>query len=84
MKFKLYHPILLGVFPVLFLYARNATEMDISETVFPLVLVLLVVLAALLILKLFIADNLKRGLVVSAAALMFFSYGHLQNLAAAM
>jgi len=84
MNFKLLHPFLIGIFPILFLFARNATEMEISETVFPLVLVLIITLAALLILKLFLKDPLKRGLIVSTLLLLFFSYGHFRNLAVDM
>jgi len=75
-KFLVLHPILFAVFPLVFLYAHNATQMTLGVIVVPMVIVLGFTLCSYILLTLFIKDYLKRGLVLSLFLLLFFSYGH--------
>lgn len=80
-NFKILHPFLVAVFPILFLFSQNVFQIDISQIIFPLFLNLLITLILLLILNYFIKDKLKSALIVTTFILWFFSYGHLLNLA---
>ena len=80
LKLRVYHPILLGLFPVLFLYARNVTEVRFKEIFLPLALIVLAVAVGLLVLTPVIRDRYKRGLVVSLFVGLFFSFGHAARL----
>lgn len=81
MSSRAFHPFLIGIFPILFLFAQNSSEMNISETVFPLLLSVLTTLILMILLRMVIGSALKRAMVVSASLLMFFSYGHILGLA---
>ncbi len=70
------HPILFALFPVLFLYAQNATEMRIGEIFLPIFLA--AILAALIYfgLRFVVREPDKRAMLSSLILLSFFSYGH--------
>ena len=76
-KWFVLHPYLFGLFPVLFLFARNADQMPLRDTVVPALAVLAFVLLATFLLNLFLRNINKAGLIVSVFLLIFFSYGHL-------
>lgn len=67
------------LYPVLYLFARNADLFRFREIVVPLLFVLLPAMAAWLLLRLFVRDPHKAALLVSLAVLFFFSYGHVKN-----
>ncbi len=69
------HPYLFGIFPVLFLYARNVTELRLGEIFLPLALSAAVVALALLVLSPVIRNRHRGGLLVSAAVATLFLYG---------
>lgn len=74
------HPFLFAIFPILFLYSYNITEMLISE-IFPFTLITFVfVLSFFIALTLVLKDKQKAGLVVSIFLVFFFSYGHFFDL----
>ena len=75
-----FHPFLLALFPVLFLYAHNIEEATISSTFKPIVLVLFGVSIFLLLSNLIFRDWKKSALLVSLGALIFFSHGHIHTL----
>ena len=70
-----------AIFPILFLFSQNVFEVDVSETVFPLFINLLITLILLLIVNYFTKDILKSAMMVTTFMLFFFSYGHFLNLA---
>lgn len=71
------HPFFIGIFPILFLYGHNVNEVFVSETILPF-LVVVGVTTLLLLLLMFILENLhKAGLILSGSLLYFFSYGHI-------
>ncbi|UCE01399.1 MAG: hypothetical protein JSW67_08855 [Candidatus Latescibacterota bacterium] len=69
------HPFFFAGFPVLFLYARNATQLSFAVVWLPLVVTLATAGALLLLLR-WRLDAAKSGVLVTWAALLFFSYGH--------
>jgi hypothetical protein len=70
-----FHPLLLGVFPVLFLWAENANEAVPSEVLPVAATVLAATLAVTALLALALRDLRRGGLVASVAALVALSYG---------
>jgi catechol 2,3-dioxygenase-like lactoylglutathione lyase family enzyme len=70
-----FHPLLLGVFPVLFLWAQNAQEAEPSEAL-PVIGAVLVGVAVLtLVAGLALRDLRRGGLVASVAAVLVLAYG---------
>jgi len=70
------HPLLFAVFPILFLYAQNATIIRPTEVVIPVLVaggaaILLTAACAL------VARNTKKGAVIATSSIfLFLSYGH--------
>ncbi len=75
-KSPLLHPFLFAVFPLLFLHFHNAAETPFSEILIPALVTLGGVGCGLLLARLFLKDRFKRGLILSLAVVLFFSYGH--------
>ena len=80
MKAALLHPFLLGMFPVLFLYAQNATEMSMADVLTPLGLVVMAVIILQALLVFVIRDTARRSILISVVMLLFFGYGHLYRI----
>lgn len=78
-KFVPVHPLLLAVYPILFLYARNVDFAPLSEALFPLALAASFSIILLLSLSVLLRDRDRAGLLVSLVAILFFSYGHLSE-----
>jgi hypothetical protein len=72
------HPLLFAAFPVLYLYATNATEgVAFADVVWPLVLVMGVTAGVFGFAWLaFRREAPRAGLAVSGLVVLFFSYGH--------
>ncbi len=73
---RIYHPLLFACFPVLFLYAKNAEYLPLSQLALPLALSLAA--AAVLMLALGLAFKKQRPkalIILSLAILLFFSLG---------
>ena len=70
------HPLLLGAWPVLFLYGENVGELHLAELVLPLVVVVAAALLLLVAGTLVLRDARRAALVVSAIALAILLYGH--------
>jgi len=70
------HPFLLAVYPILFLYAQNIDLTPLGDVMAPLAIALCSTLLLYVALYAVIRDAAKVGLLVSACALLFFSYGH--------
>jgi hypothetical protein len=80
MKRAFWHPVLFSIFPILFLYARNAGEMNLSEILLPFCCAVVGTIILLFLLKFLLADPDKRALLVTFFVLSFFSFGHLTGL----
>jgi hypothetical protein len=70
------HPLLFGVFPVLFLFSYNKESMSLGEIVMPALVIMLSVCLILLLLWVRLRDRLKAGILVSGFVFLVFSYGH--------
>lgn len=73
----IWHPVLFGIFPVLFLYAQNAYEMRLKDALGPFIIVVAVILTGSVILSLVLRDRLKGALMTTLMVMLFFSYGHI-------
>ena len=69
------HPLLLAVFPSLFIYAHNADRLSAGAIYGPTLILLCAVSVLWLLLSLALRDASRAGLVVSLAVLLFFSFG---------
>lgn len=70
------HPLLFAVYAVLFLYGQNIGEASPGDIVVPLIGSVIGVGAVLAASSLLLRDTTRGGLLASAFALLFFSYGH--------
>jgi len=73
---KTFHPLLLSIFPVVFLYSHNIGEAFISQALLPLGVCLaggILLWGAIFII---LRDKLKSGMLTSLLLIYFFSYGH--------
>jgi hypothetical protein len=71
------HPLLLAAYPVLFLYGQNIGELEPSDLIGPLVVIVAAALALLLVGAPVLGDARRAALVVSALAAALLLYGHL-------
>ena len=73
------HPVLLAIYPVLFLFAHNISELFSKSLWLPLAISVCFTCISWLILNFFIKNVYKSGLVISLFLLLFFSYGRINN-----
>ena len=71
------HPLLLAAYPVLFLYGQNLGELEPSDLVAPLLVVVAAALALLVVGAPLLGDARRAALGVSALAAALLLYGHL-------
>jgi hypothetical protein len=78
---KLYflHPILLGQFFVLFLYAHNVGHINFEHTLRSFSLVAVITSSMLLLVVLFMKNWSRGGHIVSLAIILFFTYGRVSE-----
>lgn len=77
---SIFHPILLAIFPVLFLFSNNMFLLDYTELIFPLILTVSASVGLFFLLKIFLKNWKKSALIVSLGLVLFFSYGHIYNM----
>lgn len=77
---KIIHPLLIAVFPVLFVYVNNIQEIEIQEIFMPLILILGISIVIWITLRIVLKNNVKSALLVSFFLALFFFYGHIYNL----
>jgi hypothetical protein len=70
------HPVLFGIFPILFLFAHNIDQMYFTDTLIPLGIVLGFILVLLFVLTLLLRNKEKAGVITTVILILFFSYGH--------
>ncbi len=80
MKRLVLHSFLFSIFPILFLYAQNATEMNFTEIFYPLAAALVATGMLLFIFKPVLQSFIKSSLVVTLLSIGFFSFGHLTGI----
>ncbi|MFH0777057.1 MAG: hypothetical protein V2A71_00355 [Candidatus Eisenbacteria bacterium] len=74
------HPFLFALFPVLFLFSHNIEELSARVMIAPATVLILGAFLLWFLLSLLLRDRIRAGLVVSLALLLFFSYGHVNDL----
>jgi len=76
-KWFVLHPFAMALFPILFLFAQNAQQMELQEIFYPALLVLSVTLVVFTVLT-FLTKSSNRGALITTVALgFFFSFGQL-------
>lgn len=79
-KWKLFHPLLLALFPALIYYASNSSEALIGNIVPPLIWTLLGTLAVWILFQARLRDITKASLYTSFFLLWFVSYAHVSKI----
>lgn len=74
-------PLLLAAYPVLFLYAKNWSYLSVYDLVSPLAWSVALSLALMSAVNLIVRDGHKTSIIVSLFLVVFFSYGHIYELA---
>lgn len=73
-------PLLLTVFPLLFVYQQNLRKVPLNSIFRPLVIIFCLIIINYLILLRFIKNKIKTSLLVSFYSILLFSYGHIIRL----
>lgn len=81
-KLRVIHPLLLGIYPVIFLYSRNVGEVLFSKLIIPLAISFAAAVVLWLVLGLACRQRGKAALLASVGLVYFFSYGHFYSLLA--
>lgn len=76
-KPNVFHPLLIGLYPVLALLAVNIIQLDPIYAIRAIVVTLLISILVLILSTLILHDHYKGGLLASLVLLLFFTYGHL-------
>jgi hypothetical protein len=74
------HPFLAAVYPVIFLFAHNIKETFVGNITGPLIVSCLAAAALFFGLAFFLKDKFKAGIITTASALAFLSYGSFYRL----
>ncbi len=77
---RAFHPILLALYPVLFIYAHNIRQTPLTEVVVPAAISVVFAAALWLLARLLFGDSPKAAIAVSAFVLLLFSYSHFGRL----
>lgn len=72
---RAFHPYLVALFPTLVLYSRNLHAVNASEALWPVALALGAALVVWGVLRICRLDAPRAALIVSAALILFFSFG---------
>jgi Sulfatase len=76
-----FYPVLLAVYPVLFLFSQNLGSVELRELFVPLVVVGGVATLALLALGVVLRDVRRAAIIVAAGAIALLAYGHARRVA---
>jgi len=79
-KFSVFHPFLLAMFPILFLFAYNIDEVPASDLFLPLLVAIGGTLILFFSLRLITKNYIKAGIITTWFLILFFSYGHIRDL----
>lgn len=70
------HPILLAIFPILYLYNRNIEIVSTTEVLVTASVSAFSAITIFLIINFFVKDRFRSEIITSAFLIIFFSYGH--------
>jgi len=68
-------PLLIAVYPVIFLYSNNVQELLLSQLYIPIAIALLITVIVWALLSFLIKDTLKAGIITTIFIILFFTYG---------
>ena len=77
LPFKIYHPILFSIFPILSLYSNNINELNFKEIWLPAGFSILLVILFWRLFNFFLKDVYKSAIFTSLFFLLFASYSHI-------
>lgn len=72
-------PLLTGLFPILYLFTANITQVELSVLTRPLLITIAVVISLTLLLRLILKNPTRSSLITAAIVILFFSYGHISS-----
>lgn len=78
-KFIIIHPILIALYPVLFVFSQNIHLILIQGIIFPILIILGITIAIWAVIKSILKNARKSALLTSLYVFLFFSYGHIFN-----
>ncbi len=70
------HPFLFALFPILFLYSFNITQIPTNQIIVPILLTILLIFLLWLGLSIVFKDKKRGGIFLFFCLFLFFSYGH--------
>ena len=79
-KKRIFHPILVGIFPILINYSQNIGRVDLEDLILPMSLVTIFTVGFYYILKIILKNPFKSALIVTLVLIFLFSYGHVYYL----
>lgn len=79
-KKRIFHPILVGIFPILIIYSQNIGRVDLEDLILPMSLVTIFTVGFYYILKIILKNPFKSALIVTLVLIFLFSYGHVYYL----
>lgn len=82
-KLFIIHPLLFAIFPVLFLFSQNMGQVSPNIIFAPLLVSIVIAVVLYFTLRVFLKDREKAALAVSFFLTLFFSYGHVYQIAEA-
>ena len=80
---RILHPLIFAIYPVVFLFSKNISEVSFSSLVLPLLLTTATTLILMLGLKYLIKDRNKLGFILTGFWLYFFGYGNVYGIISA-
>ena len=77
---KIFHPILVAIFPILIIYSQNVGRVDIEELILPVILLVIFSIALYYGIKIILKNPFKASIIVTLVLIFLFSYGHVYYL----
>jgi len=75
-SYLIYHPLILAIYPLLFFYSNNQSELKIGVIITPIIISLVCSSVLWLLARLVLRNWRTSGIFVSLILFIFFSYGH--------
>ncbi len=78
-KIPVCHPFLFALFPIMFLYSHNVTQVSVSEIFLPAAITLVFTTLFWLLLSILFKNKRKAGFSATLFLILFFSYDHIYD-----
>ena len=73
------HPLLFGLYPILFFYSHNIGQVMFGEVLIPSGIIILSVFVWWALLRIVLKSWAKSAIIISIFVILFFSYGHFRT-----